>query len=89
MSTPSKSSQHIKDDLKDTELSNINYSNVYDDITAKLILKGIPENEIAYIHDAPSDAKRRNFSIKYVQEKLEFYLDLQQKWVLEQMYKIS
>ena len=28
MSTPPKSSQHIKDDLKDTELSNINYSNV-------------------------------------------------------------
>jgi len=29
--------------------------NVYDDIKAKLLAAGIPEDEIAYIHDAPSD----------------------------------
>ena len=74
MSTPSKSSQHIKDDLKDTELSNINYSNVYDDITAKLILKGIPEDEIAYIHDAPTDAKKKELFSKVRSGKVRILL---------------
>lgn len=32
--------------------------NVYDDIKQKLILKGIPSEEIAYIHDAKTDAQR-------------------------------
>ena len=29
--------------------------NVYDDLKQKLILRGIPENEIAYIHDAKTE----------------------------------
>lgn len=32
--------------------------NLYDDIKQKLISKGIPENEIAYIHDAKNDADK-------------------------------
>ncbi|NKE69909.1 diguanylate cyclase [Candidatus Manganitrophus noduliformans] len=31
---------------------------VYNDIKRKLILQGIPENEIAFIHDADTDAKK-------------------------------
>ena len=74
MSTPSKSSQHIKEDLKNTELTNLNYSNVYDDITAKLILKGIPDDEIAYIHDAPSDAKKKELFSKVRSGKVRILL---------------
>ena len=35
-----------------------NSFNVYDDLKGKLVTKGIPENEIAYIHDADDDAKK-------------------------------
>lgn len=34
--------------------------NVYDDIKAKLIVAGVPEKEIAFIHDADSEAKKKN-----------------------------
>jgi N12 class adenine-specific DNA methylase/archaellum component FlaC len=33
--------------------------NVYDDIKAKLVQKGVPESEIAYIHDADSEQKKK------------------------------
>ncbi len=33
--------------------------NVYDEIRAHLIQRGIPEKEIAYIHDADTDAKKK------------------------------
>ena len=32
--------------------------NVYDDIKKKLIAKGVPEEEIAFIHDADTEAKK-------------------------------
>lgn len=38
--------------------------NVYDDIREKLIEKGIPENEIAYIHDANTDVKKKELFAK-------------------------
>lgn len=33
--------------------------NVYDDIRAKLVSKGIPNDEIAFIHDADTEAKKK------------------------------
>jgi N12 class adenine-specific DNA methylase len=33
--------------------------NVYDDIRARLIAKGIPEKEIVYIHDAETDSQKK------------------------------
>ncbi len=33
--------------------------NVYDDLRDKLIAKGIPEEEIAYIHSAKTEAKKK------------------------------
>lgn len=38
--------------------------NVYDDIKKKLIAKGVPENEIAFIHDADSEAKKKELFSK-------------------------
>lgn len=64
MSTPSKSSNSLKEKIKNNELNNFEYSNVYDDITKKLIQKGIPATEIAYIHDAPTDAKKKELFSK-------------------------
>ncbi len=38
--------------------------NVYDDIKGKLIAKGVPESEIAYIHDAKTDAQKQELFTK-------------------------
>lgn len=38
--------------------------NVYDDIHNKLISKGVPENDIAFIHDADSDVKKKELFAK-------------------------
>ena len=38
--------------------------NVYDDIKAKLMASGVPEKEIAYIHDADSEAKKKELFAK-------------------------
>jgi N12 class adenine-specific DNA methylase/adenine-specific DNA methylase len=38
--------------------------NVYDDIKAKLIARGIPEHEIAFIHDADTETKKKELFAK-------------------------
>jgi len=38
--------------------------NVYDDIKAKLIIKGVPEHEIAFIHDYPKDEQKKELFAK-------------------------
>lgn len=38
--------------------------NVYDDIKAKLLAHGIPENEVAFIHDADTEAKKKELFAK-------------------------
>ncbi len=38
--------------------------NLYDELKRLLVLKGIPENEIAYIHDATDDKKREELFVK-------------------------
>ena len=37
---------------------------VYDDIKKKLVARGVPENEIAFIHDADTDAKKKELFAK-------------------------
>ena len=38
--------------------------NVYEDIRAKLIQSGVPEEEIAFIHDADTEAKKKDLFAK-------------------------
>ena len=38
--------------------------NVYDDLKKKLVEKGIPENEIAFIHDADTEVKKKELFTK-------------------------
>lgn len=59
--TPQKSTQLIFCDLS---TPNSGKFNVYDDIRKKLILKGIPENEIAFIHNADSEVKKKELFSK-------------------------
>ena len=44
--------------------------NVYDDIKAKLILKGVPADEIAFIHDADTEARKKELFAKVRQGKV-------------------
>ena len=60
MSTPSKSLNYLIDQLKEHENEELPYTNVYDDIATKLIRYGIPAEEIAYIHDAQTDIKKKD-----------------------------
>jgi hypothetical protein len=44
--------------------------NVYDDIKVKLIERGIPENEIAFIHDADTETRKKELFAKVRQGKV-------------------
>jgi hypothetical protein len=44
--------------------------NVYDDIRAKLIARGIPGHEIAFIHDADTETKKKELFAKVRQGKV-------------------
>ena len=44
--------------------------NIYEDIRAKLYEKGIPEHEIAFIHDADSESKKKELFAKVRQGKV-------------------
>jgi hypothetical protein len=44
--------------------------NVYDDIKAKLLARGIPEHEIAFIHDADTEARKKELFAKVRQGKV-------------------
>ena len=56
--TPQKSTQLIFCDISTPH--NDGRFNVYDDIKKKLIAKGVPESEIAFIHNADSEAKKKD-----------------------------
>lgn len=53
--------------------------NVYDDIKAKLIKGGVPEAEIAFIHDAKSDADKETLFTKVRSGEVRFLLGSTQK----------
>ena len=53
--------------------------NVYDDIKAKLISGGVPEKEIAFIHDADSEAKKKELFAKVRAGKVRILLGSTQK----------
>lgn len=48
--------------------------NVYDDIKAKLTTYGIPENEIAFIHDADTETRKKELFAKVRQGKVRVLL---------------
>ena len=62
MSTPHKKSSYVKEQI---EAGNeLLFTNVYDDIVGKLIRNGVPADEIAYIHDAETDAAKKELFAK-------------------------
>ena len=53
--------------------------NVYDDIKRKLIERGVPENEIAFIHDAESEVKKKELFAKVRSGKVRVLIGSTQK----------
>lgn len=53
--------------------------NVYDDIKKKLIEKGVPENEVRFIHEADSESKKKNLFSKVRQGEVRVLLGSTQK----------
>ncbi|GHU59149.1 hypothetical protein FACS1894133_5310 [Clostridia bacterium] len=71
-STPhnkSKASVVYGDDGDSTDTTPL-FSNVYDDIKTKLLSKGIPEHEIAFIHDADTETRKKELFAKVRQGKI-------------------
>ena len=56
LSTPSK---HIEMEMRDGVAVMSEFQNVYDDLKKKLIAMGIPAEEIAFIHDANTEARKK------------------------------
>ncbi|MCR0507557.1 DEAD/DEAH box helicase family protein [[Clostridium] innocuum] len=79
MSTPSKSLNHLIEQLKEHGDDPLPYTNVYDDIATKLIRYGIPAKEIAYIHDAATDIKKKELFNKVRSGKIRILLGSTQK----------
>jgi N12 class adenine-specific DNA methylase len=46
------------------------FSNVYDDIRTKLLAHGVPEHEIAFIHDADTETRKKELFAKVRQGKI-------------------
>lgn len=59
--------------------------NIYDDIGNKLIARGIPKEQIAYIHDANTDAKKATLFAKMRAGKVRILMGSTKKWVPEPM----
>lgn len=59
LSTPDKSLKHLVEQIQEHGDKPLPYTNVYDDIAAKLIRHGVPVEELAYIHDANTDIKKK------------------------------
>ena len=66
LSTPSKKApiEMIEIDGVWVQSDAPQFTNVYDDIKAKLIAKGVPADEIAYIHDAKNELQKKEIVAK-------------------------
>ena len=57
-------SANIPDSIPEPMIENVDQFSVYDDIRSKLISRGVPPEEIAYIHDANTEAKKKDLFAK-------------------------
>lgn len=79
MSTPPKSLNYLTEQLKEIGNEPLPYTSVYDDIATKLIRYGIPAEEIAYIHGAATDIKKKELFNKVRCGKVRILLGSTQK----------
>lgn len=68
LSTPTKDSNNI--DVSNKNEANTYFKNVYQEVKNKLVSKGIPLEQIAFIHDAKTDIQRKELFAKVRQGKV-------------------
>jgi len=71
MSTPTAASASKK---KDNVIEGIEFDNIYEDIKRKLITAGVPEKEIAFIHNANTDKQKDELFAKCRSGEVRFLL---------------
>lgn len=59
---------------KEKEQENAKFSNVYEDVRSKLIGKGVPPEEIAFIHDANTETRKAELFAKVRSGQVRFLL---------------
>ena len=89
LSTPGKNRPVEMEEKEEGTFAMTDFQNVYDDLRNKLIARGIPEEEIAFVHDATNEAQKKNCSPKYAGAKSVFCLVLLSKWGLVRTYRIN
>lgn len=60
LSTPGKERPIEMVETEPGAFEMVSFQNLYDDLCNKLIAKGIPAEEIAYVHSANTEAKKKN-----------------------------
>ena len=75
------------DEVKSGEPKKDGNFNVYDDIRSKLISKGVPESDIAFIHDADNDVKKKELFAKVRRGDVRILLGSTQKMGAGPTYK--
>ena len=65
LSTPKGKALQLVDEVPEgNHIDPEQFTNVYDDVKRKLIARGIPESEIAFIHHADTDVKKKELFAK-------------------------
>ncbi len=74
LSTPTKHSDNVTAYKEEPSEINLEFTNIYDEIKKKLLLKGIPSDQIAYIHDAKNEIQKLDLFAKVRQGKIRILL---------------
>ena len=74
LSTPGKSNPIEMEKKEDGAFAMTDFQNVYDDLRNKLIARGIPAEEIAFVHDANNEAQKKELFAKVRRGKIRVLL---------------
>ena len=74
LSTPGKSNPVEREEKEDGESAMTDFQNVYDDLRNKLIARGIPAEEIAFVHEANNEAQKKELFAKVRRGKIRILL---------------
>lgn len=74
LSTPGKNRPVEMEEKEDGTFAMTDFQNVYDDLRNKLIARGIPEEEIAFVHDAANETQKKELFAKVRRGKIRVLL---------------
>lgn len=74
LSTPGKNRPVEMEEKEEGTFAMTDFQNVYDDLRNKLIARGIPEEEIAFVHDATNEAQKKELFAKVRRGKIRVLL---------------